>query len=65
MLNSTNWKRDSYNFILIIIDWLIKTIYNELVKTAINIPKLKEIILDMIVRHYSLPNLMMTNKGSF
>ena len=46
---STNWKKDSYNSILVIIDWLTKMVHNKLVKITINTPGLAEVIIDMVV----------------
>lgn len=39
---STDWKGNSYNFILVIVDWLTKMLYYEPVKTTINIASLAE-----------------------
>ena len=46
---STNWKGDSYNFILVIIDWLTKIVYYKLVRIIIDTLRLAEVILDVIV----------------
>ena len=40
LLNSTNWKRESYDFILVIINWLIKMVYYKPVKVTMNILEL-------------------------
>ncbi len=53
---SINWKSDTYDSILVIIDWLIKMIHYELVKVTINIFGLVEVILDMVLRHHGLTN---------
>ena len=37
---STDWKGDSYNSILVIIDWLTKIVHYEPVKVTINAPQL-------------------------
>ena len=47
---STDWKRDSYDSILVIVDRLIKIVYHELVKIPINAPGLAEVIIDVVVR---------------
>ena len=60
---STNWKGDSYNSILVIVDRLTKMVYYKLVKITINIPDLVEIIIDVVVRHHGLPNSIVTDKG--
>ena len=61
---STNWKRDSYNSILVIIDRLTKMIHYKPVKITINAPRLAELIIDIVVRHHGLPNLIVTDRGS-
>ena len=61
---STNWKKDSYDSILVIVNRLTKMVHYKLVKTTINAPGLAEVIIDVIVRHHSLSNLIVTNKGS-
>ena len=61
---STNWKSDSYNSILVIVDWLIKMVHYELVKITIDAPRLAEAILDVIVQHHSLPDSIIFDRGS-
>lgn len=46
---STDWKREIYDSILIIVDWLTKMVYYDPVKITINAPRLVKVILDMIV----------------
>ena len=43
---STDWKRNSYDSILVIVDRLIKMVYYEPVKITINVPSLTEVIID-------------------
>lgn len=52
----TNWKKNSYNSILIIVDWLTKMVYYEPVKVTIDTPGLAEVIIDIIVQYHGLPN---------
>ena len=59
----TDWKGDSYNSILIIVDWLTKMVHYEPVKVTINAPGLAEVIIDMVVRHYGLPNSIVIDRG--
>ena len=59
---STNLKRNNYYFILVIVDWLIKIVYYKSVKIAINIPRLAKVIIEIVVYHHGLPDLIMTNK---
>ena len=61
---STNWKEDSYDSILVIVDRLIKIVHYEPVKITINAAGLSEDIIDVIVRHHSLPNSIVTDRGS-
>ena len=61
---STNWKGDSYDSILVIVDRLTKMVYYEPVKITINAPGLAEVIIDIVVHHHGLPNLIVTDKGS-
>ena len=53
---STNWKGEIYNSILVIVDWLTKMVYYELVKVTINTLALAEVIIKMVVRHHDLPD---------
>ena len=59
-----NWKRDSYNPILVIVDWLTKMVYYKLVKIILDAPKLAQVIIDVVVRHHGLPDLIVTDRGS-
>ena len=46
---STNWKGDSCDSILVIVDWLTKIVHYKLVKIIIDAPGLAKVILDMVV----------------
>ena len=46
---STDWKDESYGFILVIVNRLTKIIYYEPVKVTIDAPGLVEVIFDVIV----------------
>ena len=61
---SLDWKRDSYDPILVIIDRLIKMVHYKPVKITIDAPSVIKVIIDMLVQHYGLPNSIVTNKGS-
>ena len=61
---SANWKSDSYNIILVIVDHLTKIVYYKPVTVTINTPGLVEVILDVVVRHHGLPDSIVTNRGS-
>ena len=45
----TDWKRENYDSILVIIDWLIKIVHYEPVIVIINILGLAKVILDVVV----------------
>ena len=59
----TNWKRDNYNFILVIIDRLTKLVYYKPVKITIDAPGLAEVIIDIVVRDHGLPDSIVTDRG--
>ena len=60
---STNWKRENYEFILVIVDRFTKMVYSELIKITINASRLAEVILDMVVRHYGFFNSIVLDRG--
>ncbi len=64
LLVFTNWKDDTYNSILVIIDWLMKIVYYELVKVTIDAFDLAKVILDMIVRYHDLSDSIVSDWGS-
>ncbi len=61
---SFNWKSDSYNSILVIIDRLTKMVHYEPVKVTIDAPGLAEVIIDVVVRHHGVPESIVTDQGS-
>ena len=63
LLISNNWKRESYDFILVIIDQLTKMVYYEPVKVAIDILGLAKVILEVIVWHYTFSNSIVFNRS--
>ena len=60
----TDWKGDSYDSILVIVDRLTKMVHYELVKVTINTPGLAEVIIDVVMRHHGLPDSIVTDRGS-
>lgn len=54
LLVSTNWKDESYDFILVIVDFLTKMVYYKPVKVTIDAPGLAEVIINIIVYHYGI-----------
>ena len=58
---SINWKGDSYNSILVIVDWLTKMVHYEPVKITLNVLRLAEVIIDVVVRHHGFPDSIVTD----
>ena len=61
---STNWKGDSYDSILVIVDWLTKMVHYKPVKVTIDASGLAKVILNVVFRYHGLPNSIMSNRGS-
>ena len=57
-------EKNSYNSILVIVDWLTKMVYYKRVKITIDALGLAKIIINMVVWHHGLPDSIMTDKGS-
>ena len=64
LLISTDWKKDNYDSILVIIDRLTKIVHYKPVKININTPGVIEIIINMVVWHHDLFHSIVTNKNS-
>lgn len=47
---SIDWKKDSNNLILIIINWLKKIVYYKSVKVTIDAPGVVEVIIDIVIQ---------------
>ena len=62
-LLSIDWKYNSYDTMLVIIDWLIKIVYYKVVKNKIDVLKLAKRTIDVMVRYYSLPELITSKCG--
>ena len=60
----TDWKGDSYDSILVIVDQLTKIVHYKPVKVTIDAPGLAEVIIDMVVQHHGLPDLIVTDLRS-
>ena len=63
-INFDRLEGDSYNSILIIVDWLTKIVYYKPVKISIDAPGLAEVIINIVVRYNGLPDSIVTNRGS-
>lgn len=57
----TNWKPDSYNWILVIIYYFTHIILYYEVKTHINIEKWAQVIIYLFIRHYIISSGIMSN----
>ena len=64
LLISTDWKGDSYDYILVSVDWLTRMVHYEPVKVTINALELADVILDMVVWHHGLPDSIVSDRGS-
>ena len=62
LLILTDWKRDSYDSILVIVNWLIKRVHYKPIKVTIDALGLAEVIIDMVVRHHNLPDSIVTDQ---
>ncbi len=60
---SANWKGDSYDLILVIVDRLTKMVYYELVKVTIDASGQAEVIIDVVVCHHGVPESIVTDRG--
>ena len=61
---STNWKGDSYDFILVIVDWLSKMVHHKPMKVTIDVSRLAKVIIDIVVCYHGFPDSIVTNRGS-
>lgn len=60
----TDWKKDSYDAIFAIVKRFIKMVHHKLVKTTIDVAGLAEIIINVVVRYYSLPESIVGDENS-
>ena len=60
---STDSKEDSYDSIFVIVDWLTKMVHYKPFKVTNDPPGLAEVIIDIVVRHLSLLNSIVTDQG--
>ena len=58
----TDWKKDSYDLILVIVNWLTKIVYYKPVKITINTPSFAKVIIDVVMRHHSFSNSIVTDR---
>lgn len=60
---SINWKREAYEFILVIIDWLRKMVYFKRVKISINALRFAEIIVEIVVKEHDLSDTIVSDSS--
>lgn len=53
---STDWKVETYDLILVIVNWFIKIVYYKPVKITINAYGLAKVIINAVVCHHGLLN---------
>lgn len=59
----TDWKENNYDMIFVMIDCLTKIIYHKLVKITIDTADRANIIIKVLIKYYSLFNLIISNQG--
>ena len=57
----TDWKRDNYDSILVIVNWLTKMVYYKPVKVTIDVSGLVKVSINVVVKYHNLPDLIVTN----
>ena len=60
----TDWKRDNYDSILVIVNRLTKMVHYKPVKIIIDAPGLAKVIINIVIRHHGLPDSIVTNRES-
>ena len=56
-----DWKDDSYNSILVIVNWLMKMVHYKPVKVTIDTPSLAKMIIDIIVQYHGVLKSIVTD----
>ena len=59
----TDWKGDSYDSILVIVDRLTKMVYCGPVKVTIDALSLAEVIINVVMRPHGLPDSIVSDRG--
>ena len=62
LLLSTNYKNNSFNSILVIINRLIKMVYYKPVKVTINILRLAKVIIEVGLQHHSFLDSIISDR---
>ncbi len=61
---STNWKGETYDLILVIVNRLSKMIHYKPVKVTIDAPALAEVIIEVVMQYHGLPDSIVSDRGS-
>ena len=64
LLVSIYWKSEIYDSILVIIDRLTKIVNYKPIKVRIVAASLTEVIINIVVRHHGLADIIVSNQGS-
>ena len=64
LLLFADYKRDSYDSILVIVKRLTKMVNYEPIKVIIHALGLVKVIINVVVQYHSLPNSIINNQGS-
>ena len=59
---SADWKDESYNSTLVIVDRLTKMVHYKPVKVTIDAPRLAEVIIDVVVWHHGLSDSIISDR---
>ena len=60
---STNWEGESYDSILVNINWLMKSVHYEPLKVTINVLGLAKVIPNVVIWHHGLRDSIVSNRG--
>ena len=63
LLVLVNWKSESYDLILVIVDQLTKMVYYVPVNVTINAPGLAEVIINVVLHYHGIPESIVTDQG--
>ncbi len=58
---STNWKGETYDSILVIVDRLTKMVYYEPIKVIIDALALAEVIIEAVMQHHGFSNSIVSD----
>lgn len=61
LLLSADWKSDSYNLILVIVDQLTKIVYYKPSKVTINASWLADVIINVVMQYHGLLHSIMSD----